>query len=161
MTLARGGASRGGPPHGRTACRTIPVPATAAGCAPARRLYSVTAVAGLSMLVTQCAPQQCAPAPAPAPPPAPVAEQVVDLVEPARGPQHGAGAAERCTRRSTTPPRPTPNDQAARDHDDPRPAPTAPTPAQRIAAAGYAWLGVGRERRRRLARRGVGDERPG
>jgi uncharacterized protein YkwD len=44
---------------------------------PRRRRYGVTALAGLTMLVTQCAPQQCAPAPSAQV--TPTLQQVVDL----------------------------------------------------------------------------------
>ena len=70
-----------------------PMPKIPLPTRPARRrrlrMYSVSAVAGLSMLVTQCAPQQCAPAPAPAPS-GTVGEQIVSLVNQERA-KVGAG----------------------------------------------------------------------
>jgi uncharacterized protein YkwD len=69
----------------------IPLPPRPARRRRRLRVYSVTAVAGLSMLVTQCAPQQCAPAPAPAPAPSgSVAQQIVSLVNQERA-KVGAG----------------------------------------------------------------------
>ena len=99
-------------------------------------MYSVTAVAGLSMLVTQCAPQQCAPAPAPAPR-ARWPQQVVEPGEP------GAGAR----------PAPAPVtlhpalSNAAQGHSNDQAAASTMThtgaggtdAGDRIAATGYAW----------------------
>jgi uncharacterized protein YkwD len=41
--------------------------------------YSISGIAGLTLLAGQCAPQQCAPAPPPAAAPSPALQQVVDL----------------------------------------------------------------------------------
>lgn len=43
------------------------------------RTYSISGIAGLTLLAGQCAPQQCAPAPPPATAPAPSLQQVIDL----------------------------------------------------------------------------------
>lgn len=62
--------------------------------------YGATGAVGLSMLLGQCAPQQCAPAPAPPPAPAPIQspapspdmlQQIVDLTNQRRA-EHGLPA---------------------------------------------------------------------
>jgi uncharacterized protein YkwD len=102
-----------------------------------RRLCSVTAVAGLSVLVSQCAPQQCGPAPTPAPAPAgSVAQQVVDLVNRERA---AVGVGPVSLHPALT--------SAAQAHSNYQASVNTMTHysgsgangGQRIAAAGYAW----------------------
>src|SRR5215212_6221667 len=103
-----------------------------------QRRYSMAALAVLSVLVTQCAPQQCAPAPAGS-----VAQQVVDLanqqranagVAPLRMHLALGSAAQRMS-----------NDMAAHDtlypagQSRPHIGSDGSDAGQRIAAAGYAW----------------------
>jgi uncharacterized protein YkwD len=98
-------------------------------------MYSVTAVAGLSMLVSQCAPQQCAPAPAPAPAGS-VAQQIVNLVNQERA---NAGAGPVTLHPAlTSAAQAHSNDQAARNSMTHYSANGA-NGGQRIAAAGYAY----------------------
>lgn len=107
---------------------------------PRRRLrrYSLTALAGLSMLVTQCAPQQCAPAPSGS-----VAQQVVDLVNQQRAAAGVAPLAMHLALNSAA--QRMSNDMAAHDtmypagQSRPHIGSDGTTAGQRIAAAGYAW----------------------
>jgi uncharacterized protein YkwD len=115
---------------------TIPLPARPARRTRRLRLYSVTAVAGLSMLVTQCAPQQCAPAPAPGS----VVQQVVTLVNQERA---KVGVGPVALHPSVT--------NAAQGHSDYQAAANTMThtgaggtdAGDRIAASGYAWRAWG------------------
>jgi uncharacterized protein YkwD len=102
-----------------------------------RRLASVTAAAGLTVLVSQCAPQQCAPAPAPATAPAgTVAQQVVALVNQQRA---AAGLAPVTLHPALT--------SAAQGHSNYQASRNTMThigangsdAGDRIAAAGYAY----------------------
>jgi uncharacterized protein YkwD len=98
------------------------------------RRYSVSAVAGLTMFVTQCAPPQCAPAPAPAP--SGPAAQVVALVN-----QHRAAAGV-----APVTMHPALN-SAAQNHSSYQAAANTMThdgaggtdAGDRIAASGYDW----------------------
>jgi uncharacterized protein YkwD len=110
---------------------------------PRRRIrrYSVTGLAALSLLVTQCAPTQCAPAPAPVTGLAPALQQVVDLTNQHRT-ESGLPALTVDARLNAAAQRMS-NDMAAHNTIVPGPAPhlgsDGSDPGQRISAAGYAF----------------------
>jgi uncharacterized protein YkwD len=113
---------------------TIPVPTRPTRRRRRRlRLCSVTAVAGLSMLVTQCAPQQCAPAPAPS---GSVAEQIVTMVNRERAAAGVAPVALHPALNSAA--QAHSNEQAARNLMTHYSA-NGSNGGQRMAGAGYAW----------------------
>ena len=106
-----------------------------------RRLYSATAVAGLTMLVTQCAPQQCAPTSAPAPSPAgAVAQQVVELVNQQRAAAGLAPVTMHPALNSAA--QGHSNDQASRNTMTHTGANRSDA-GDRIAATGYPWRAWG------------------
>jgi uncharacterized protein YkwD len=111
----------------------IPLPTHPARRRRRRRMYSVTAVAGLSMLVTQCAPTQCAPAPAPS---ASAVQQVVNLVNQERA-RAGVGPVNLHPALSDAAQGHS-NEQAARDLMTHSGA-NGSNGGQRMAAVGYAW----------------------
>jgi uncharacterized protein YkwD len=112
---------------------------------PPRRFrhYGITGVAALSLLVTQCAPPQCAPA---APPSAlatlsPALQQVVQLTNDLRA-QNGLPPLDVNAQLNASAARMS-NDMAAHNTIQPGPAPHVGSdgtdPGQRISAAGYVW----------------------
>ncbi len=105
------------------------------------RLYSVTGFAGLTMLVTQCAPAQCAPAPTLSP----TLQQVVDLTNAHRA-AAGLPALAVNTRLNAAAQRMS-DDMAAHNSIVPGAAAhqgsDGTTPAQRITAAGYSYQAWG------------------
>lgn len=111
---------------------------------PRRRIrrFSVTGLAALSVLVTQCAPtQSCAPAPAPATGLTPALQQVVDLTNQRRA-ENGLPALTVDARLNAAAQRMS-SDMAAHDSILPGGAPhigsDGSDPGQRITAAGYIW----------------------
>jgi uncharacterized protein YkwD len=120
----------------------IPVPQRAPRRRHRLRLYSVTALAGLTMLVTQCAPQQCAPAPTGL---SPALQQVVDLTN-----QHRDAAglpALRVNAQLNAAAQRMSDDMAAHDTIQPGSRPhygsDGTSPGDRIAATGYSFRAWG------------------
>jgi uncharacterized protein YkwD len=119
---------------------TIPVPPR-----PHRRRatrYSIGAVAGLTMLVSQCAPQQCGPTPPAASPSLSSAlQQVVDLTNQARASEGKAPLTVNAQLNSAA--KRMSDDMAS--HDTIQPGAAAhqgsdgTNPGARITAAGYKW----------------------
>ena len=100
-----------------------------------RRLTSITAVAGLTVLVSQCAPQQCAPAPAPAPTGS-VAQQIVDLVNRERA---AAGVGPVSLHPALTSAAQAHSNYQASVNTMTHSSANGASGGQRMAAAGYAW----------------------
>ena len=105
----------------------------------ARRRFtrsSITGIAGATLLLGQCAPQQCAPAPAPAAAPSTALQQVVDLTNRQRA-ASGLPALSVDARLSAAA-QVQSNDQAARDqmsHD----GSDGSNAGDRISWQGYSW----------------------
>jgi len=101
------------------------------------RSYSVTGIAGLTLLVSQCAPAtQCAPPPASAPALSPALQQVVDLTN-----QHRAAAglpSLSVDQRLVNAAQAHSNDMAAHNTMS-HTGSDGSDPGQRITAAGYRW----------------------
>jgi len=118
----------------------VPRPAT-----PRRRRvrsYSIAGIAGLTMLVGQCAPtQQCAPAPPPAPAPAPSATQrVVELTNQRRA--EAGLPALRVNPKLTAAAQAHSADQARRDQMT-HVGSDGSSAGARIQAQGYRWTAWG------------------
>ncbi len=111
---------------------------TVARARPRRwRSYSISGIAGLTLLVSQCAPTtRCAPAPAPAAGLSPALQQVVDLTN-----QHRAAAglpALTVDQRLVNAAQAHSNDMAAHNLMS-HTGGDGSDPGQRITAAGYTW----------------------
>jgi uncharacterized protein YkwD len=110
---------------------------------PPRRFrhYGITGVAALSLLVTQCAPPQCAPAPSPVSTLSPALQQVVQLTNDHRA-QAGLPPLTVNAQLNAAAARMS-NDMAAHNTIQPGPGPhlgsDGSDPGQRITQAGYAW----------------------
>jgi uncharacterized protein YkwD len=131
---------RGGPVHARSDNRALLPRPDGSELRPARRRitrFSITGIAGATLLLGQCAPQQCAPAPAPATAaPSAALQQVVDLTNQERA-ANGLPALSVDGRLSAAA-QVQSNDQAARDqmsHD----GSDGSNAGDRVSAQGYSW----------------------